>query len=263
MQCRLLALDLDGTVLDSRRELSPEMICCIEGAQARGIHVALCSGRMVCSVEPFWQRLGLRTPIVGYNGAYARQPDSGEVVFDEPVSVELTLELVRLARSRGLHIQTYIDDELWVAERNVHVRRYEDDYGVRARVVGDLEQALTEPSTKVLLVSQPPDIDRVSEELKERYRGRLFVTQSEDIHVELLNRLANKGAALMAVAQHLGVRAGGTVAVGDGINDIEMLRSARVGVAVGRAKPQLKAEADIVLGERPEALVEFIDGLAL
>lgn len=268
MECRLLALDLDGTVLDSRRRLPEQVARAVAGARERGIEVVLCSGRMVCSVEPYWRRLGLRTPIVGYNGAYARRPDTSEVVFYEPVSLPLTLEVVRLARRRGLHVQTYIDDELWVAERNDYVRRYESTYGVRARVVGDLAEALTRPSTKVLLVVEPGEVNRVYDELRDRYRGRLFVTQSEDIHVELLNRRANKAAALEAVARRLGVAREETVAVGDGINDIEMVRWAGVGVAVGWGKAELRAAADMVLGEgvreeclRWETLVRFIEAL--
>ena len=105
------------------------------------------------------------------------------------------------------------------------------------------------------------DIDGLCEELQERYRGRLFVTQSEDIHVELLNRRANKGAALEAVARRLGLAADSSVAVGDGINDIEMLRWAGLGVAVAGAKPQLKAEADKVLERGPWALGRFFDRL--
>lgn len=205
---------------------------------------------------------------MGYNGAYARRPDTSEVVFYEPVSLPLTLEVVRLARRRGLHVQTYIDDELWVAERNDYVRRYESTYGVRARVVGDLAEALTRPSTKVLLVVEPGEVNRVYDELRDRYRGRLFVTQSEDIHVELLNRRANKAAALEAVARRLGVAREETVAVGDGINDIEMVRWAGVGVAVGWGKAELRAAADMVLGEgvreeclRWETLVRFIEAL--
>jgi len=223
--------------------------------------VVVCSGRMVSSVEPFWRRLGLDTPIIGYNGACARQPETGETVFYEPVPLELTLELVGLARSRGLHVHTYIDDELWVAERNDYVSQYERNYGVTARVVGDLERAIARPSTKVLLVVKPADIDGLCEELQERYRGRLFVTQSEDIHVELLNRRANKGAALEAVTRRLGLAADSSVAVGDGINDIEMLRWAGLGVAVADARPRLKAEADMVLEPEPRALARFLDHL--
>ena len=260
-KCQLLALDLDGTVLDRDRRLPEDVSGAITSAHRRGIQVVLCSGRMDCSVEPFWHRLGLDSPIIGYNGAYARQPETDEVVFYEPVPLHLTLELVRLACSRRLHIHTYIDDELWVAQRNDYVRRYEANYGVRARVVGDLEHAITKPSTKVLLVVPSANIDRICEELRQRYRGRLFVTQSEDIHVELLNHRANKGAALEAVARRLGLEAHSAVAVGDGINDIEMLSWAGLGVAVAGAKPQLKAAADMVLAEGPESLVRFIDGL--
>jgi len=261
VNCRLLALDLDGTILDGERRLADDVAEAITRVHKRDITVVLCSGRMVCSVEPFWRRLGLDTPIIGYNGACARQPETGETVFYEPVPRELTLELVGLARSRRLHVHTYIDDELWVAERNDYVRRYEGNYGVTARVVGNLGQALTQASTKVLLVVKSADIDRLCEELQERYRGRLFVTQSEDIHVELLSRRANKGTALQAVARWLGLAADSSVAVGDGINDVEMLRWAGLGVAVAGAKPRLRAEADMVLDEGSTSLVRFLDRL--
>ena len=261
MKCRLLALDLDGTVLDGERQLPDDVSDAITRGHRRGIKVILCSGRMVCSAVPFWRRLGLDTPIIGYNGACACQPATGEVVFYRPVPLDLTLELVRGARERRLHIHAYIDDELWVAERNDYVRRYERNYRVRARVVGDLEHAISKPSTKVLLVVKPANIDRVCEELRERYQGRLFVTQSEDIHVELLNHTVNKGAALQAVAHHLGLEAESAVAVGDGINDMEMLRWAGLGVAVARAKPELRAVADMVLEEARGSLARFIDGL--
>ena len=126
-------------------------------------------------------------------------------------------------------------------------------------MVGDLAEAIKRPSTKVLLAVSPVDISRIHDDLSQRYRDRLFVTQSEDIHVELLNIKANKGAALEAVARALGVPAERSVGVGDG--DIEMLRWAGLGVAVGEAKPQLKAVANLVLDESPQAVAEFIAGL--
>jgi hypothetical protein len=261
MNCSLLALDLDGTLLDSQRRLSDDVAQSIASARKRGVRVVLCSGRMVCSVEPFWRQLGLDSPIIGYNGAYVRHPATGEVIFYEPVPLDLTLEVARLAKARGLHINIYIDDELWVAERNDYVRRYETSYGVQAKVVGNLERAVRQPSTKLLLVVEPTHIDRIAQELAERYQGRLFVTQSEDIHVELLNPRANKGAALEAVSKQLGLDAKDVVAVGDGINDIEMIRWAGRGVAVAHAKPQLQAEADVVLTPDPQALTTFLDSL--
>jgi len=261
LRCQLLALDLDGTALDSDRRLPEDTAKAIERARVRGIEVVLCSGRMLCSVEIFWRRLGLTSPIIGYNGAYAHQPHTREVFFYEPVPYEMTLGLVRLARDRGLHVHTYIDDELWVAERNAYVCQYERNYQVTARVVGDLATTITGPSIKVLFVVRDRNIDCLCNELRELYRDRLFVTQSEGIHVELLNIRANKGSALDAVADHLGLSADAVVAVGDGVNDIEMLRWAGTGVAVGNAHPRLREEADLVLPDHPGALVSLLDRL--
>jgi hydroxymethylpyrimidine pyrophosphatase-like HAD family hydrolase len=139
------------------------------------------------------------------------------------------------------------------------VREYSSLYGVPYGVVGTFREALREGSTKLLAVCAREDLSRALGRLRERFERRIMLTESEGKHVEVCHPAVNKAAAVQFVLAQAKGRREEVVAVGDGVNDVEMLRWAGLGVAMGNACERVKQAADVVIGSNAEnGLAEFL-----
>ena len=244
---RLVAIDLDDTLLTPDLRIAPACREAVQAVRARGVQVVLATGRMFCSAAPYARQLGLgaETPIIAYNGGLV-QTLGGELWVHEPVPLPEARELARYAINRGLCLNLYINDTLYVQELGPHVAYYVSIAGVQAHPVGDLLAFLQAPPTKMLIVDEAERIEALLPELREAFAGRLDVARSKPRYIEVTAPGVSKGRALAAVAARLGVPAEQVMAIGDGENDAPMLRWAGLGVAVANAMPAAKAAADVL-----------------
>ena len=116
MAIKLIAIDLDDTLLDNRQQLSPRTLAVLQQAMRNGVAVTIATGRMFQSALPFATELGIKLPLITYNGALIRQGDNGETIFHRPIETALAQELADLFRRRNWYLQKYVDDRLYVAE---------------------------------------------------------------------------------------------------------------------------------------------------
>jgi Cof subfamily protein (haloacid dehalogenase superfamily) len=247
---RLLAMDLDGTLVGPDLIISARNRAAIREARDRGVFVTLATGRMLRSTLPFARRLSLETPVICYQGAMVAEPVTGEVLLHRTVPLALAREVVELAEERAWHIHYYVDDVMYVDEMRPQVAEYTSIVtDAMPRAVGNLCAFLdrlpngSEP-TKLLIIGDQAATTATLSELRERFSTRLYITRSLPTFAEVANRECSKGAALAWLAGRLGVAQADTVAIGDGLNDLEMVLWAGTGAAVGNAVPELKAAAD-------------------
>jgi Cof subfamily protein (haloacid dehalogenase superfamily) len=260
---RLLALDLDGTLLTKNQEIPPRTLAAIKSARTQGVRAVIVTGRMYRSAAPYAAKLGMEgLPLVSYNGAYVAEYPSNTPIFHEPVDVETARRCAAYCESQGIYIQAYVNDQICQPAYTDEARSYEELAGVKGHVVGPISEWLTEPSTKLVAVSSPERIARLREELSALLGEAANVTISIPTYLEVMSGRVSKGRALQAVAERLGVDRSEVMAIGDGLNDLEMIRFAGTGVAMGHAPAALKAEADYVTESGPgegvwEALRHF------
>ncbi|MEW6356215.1 MAG: Cof-type HAD-IIB family hydrolase [Planctomycetota bacterium] len=264
MKFRLAAIDLDGTLLNSQKQLSQRSINAVRRAAGRGLTVVLCTGRMVRSAQQYWEQIGLTTPIIGYNGAMVKDVAVGRTLFHRPVTPDVTRNVLDFLRVRSIFPLTYWDDRLFVERNTEEVRSYSATYNVHYEIVDDLADFLKEGSTKILIGCKPEECSQTAAEVQEAFGDRIHVTQSEGKHVEINHPLATKASAAAFLAGDLGVKQAEIVAFGDGINDVDMLQYAGLGVAVSNAWDEAKQAADRVIGGNDDdAVAEFLDSLDL
>lgn len=262
MKFRLAAIDLDGTLLTSKKQLTPRSIESLRRAAGNGLAVVLCTGRMVRSAQQYWEQIGLHTPIIGYNGALVRDVERERNLLYRPIGPDLTREILRLCAGRGISPLTYADDSLFVERDTEEAQAYSRTYGVPYRVVPDLPDFLAEGSAKILLSVPPADCSPLAAEMRAHFGDRVNVTQSEGRHVELNHPDATKASAVEFLAGHLRIRREEIIAFGDGINDIEMLQYVGLGLATANAWEEAKRAADRVIGSNDEeAVAAFLDEL--
>ncbi len=236
-----MALDLDGTLLGPGDTLAEEARVALGALAARGVVVALATGRMLCSAAGVQERLGVPGPVVAYNGGLIRLPDGRAV--EHPVALEDARLVGRVCRERGWYLQSYQGDALFVPEDEPRAREYGRIAGVPYTVDPRRVWAPEVPPLKLLVIEPAERQPEVRQGLGPLVRGRLELANSYAHYLEITAAGVDKGTALAELCHLLGIDAGEVLAVGDGENDLPMLRFAGMGVAVGNASPAVRQAA--------------------
>jgi Cof subfamily protein (haloacid dehalogenase superfamily) len=261
----LLALDLDGTVVESRRPVRPAVVDAVKRVQAMGIRVTLVTGRMVGAAQPFTDLFGIDGPVICYQGAVIADARTGRFERETPLANSLALRIYAVAKARGLHVQFYKDDRYYVESENQWSELYAETSGKRPVVVSSLPDTFAgRDSTKVVVVTDPESALALEAEMRELCGNEAYVTRSNPEFVEMLDRRVDKGEALREVCARLGIPAERVVAAGDSYNDLPLLEAAGFAIAMGSAPPELRDKADAVVGDvRDDGLVDAIERYVL
>lgn len=246
MSIKLVAVDMDDTLLDNSIAISPRTREVISQAVAQGVTVTIATGRMYCSALPFAQQLGLDVPLITYNGALIKASLSGETFYHRAINQQLAWEVLKLFKEKGWYIQSYLHDKLYVEEMNDKARYYENLAGVKAEAVGEALYTLPGEPTKLLAMAEPDKIGEIRDIVRARFGERLFVTNSKPNYLEMVDPRVNKGVALAYLAEKLGITRSDVMAIGDSNNDLDMIEYAGFGVAMGNASDRVKAAAQAV-----------------
>jgi Cof subfamily protein (haloacid dehalogenase superfamily) len=244
---KLIATDLDGTLLDSTGKIPERNLGTLKKAIAGGIATTICTGRMFSSARRFAEQIGIRIPLICYNGAMLRRPD-GETIWHLPLDMEMARKLLTICLTRRVHVQSYVEDELYVRDADADVfQDYIKHFGVTGKIVGDdIFNPPTNPTKLLAMTEDAEDALGMMKELKESFGDALYVTRSNANFVEMMNPKANKANALRKLAEEIGVTMGDVLAIGDGENDVEMVASAGIGVAMGNGAERIKSAANHV-----------------
>ncbi len=246
VRVKLLVLDLDGTALQEDGSLSMELIEAVTRIQQAGVQVMLATGRMMRSAIPYWMQLSLGTgPLIAYNGSMVAEMPSERSWF----SWHLNSDVARLVVSRALDsdilTQVYVGNELWLSREDERAQNYIAVNHIPGEVkIGRDILRWPAPPIKILLQDNPERLDRFREDITPEVlglQGRLFKSQED--YLEIVPAGVGKGPALAKVAERLGIGAPEIMAIGDAENDIDMLRFAGIGVAMGQASELVKSSA--------------------
>jgi Cof subfamily protein (haloacid dehalogenase superfamily) len=265
---RLVVLDIDGTLLDDEKRIPERNLDALRRAREVGILIAIASGRMLPTIEPIEARLGIDTVIISYNGGKVVGPraEGRKEISHSPVPADLAGAFIDVSRDRGLLLNYYAGDKLY-AEDGGERPRFREIYSSRTGSVYhlvDLDELRGVPPTKLILLADPPERDRLLDDLSPRFQG-LWLSRSDPEYLEITRAGVNKGSALPALADYFGLSRHEILAVGDADNDNEMLAAAGIGVAVRNARESTKRIADHVTRatNNEGAVGEVIDTLVL
>lgn len=239
---KLFVTDIDGTLLPTGAAVSPANVQAVQEMVAAGVKVAIATGRMYSAALTVAAQLKVPVPIIAYNGALIKS-SAGEVLHTHFMDEADVLRLINFFAERGHHIQSYVDDILYVPERNEGVEYYEEVIHVKAVTVGwDGLRQRTRGVTKLLTVSFDRDaLIADMEAVRKNFGGRVEVTHSNVRFGEFMAKGVTKAGAIEILAKKFGVDIADVLAIGDSENDLPMLKAAGVGVAMGNAQPNVKA----------------------
>ncbi len=244
---RLLACDLDGTLMGDDTSIPSRVRNAIAAAERREIKVTLATGRGFRETLPFAVSLGISVPVICYQGGLVKHPLTDELLFRATMERELVLQVIELARERDWHVVVYVDDAVFIHEFRHPQSFYHDLLGLDIRRVDHLSREIAESHTdpaKFLFVAEESESEQIHLELSDRFGQQVNIVRSHALFVEGNPLGVNKGEALRRLAERLGVQQSEVMAIGDQANDVPMLLWAGLGVAMGNASPETKAVAN-------------------
>ena len=260
---KLIALDLDDTLLRNDLQISPRAKAAIRHAVERGVAVTLATGRMFASALPFAQELGLDLPLITYQGALVKYAD-GRVVYHRPIPLGIARELVDFILPYGHHLNVYLNDELFMQQDSPEGQRYAAIAKVPVHLVADLRDIIVTEPTKLVVIAKEPQLDVLAEDLQLNFGNKINLTKSKPYFLELAHPLATKGKALATLAKSLNIEAHEVMAVGDSPNDLDMIKYAGFGVAMGNAVEEVKKYARyITCSNDDDGVAEVIEKFVL
>ncbi len=285
---KLVAIDMDGTLLNNRGEISKENVDAIRHAQANGVEVAIATGRIFYDVNQITDVFGINTHVISTNGATAHSKN-GELLRSIPMRNEDIDRIVTWLAEEDFHFEVYTDKAIFTPENgrermlaeidrfksanpefdetdfvymvNKHYDQGEFSY---FKTAADIMEG-TKEYYKVLAFSMDPG---KLEKGWNKFRGleHVSIVSSADNNFELQHKDSSKGNALELLADSLGIPMENTMAIGDNFNDVSMFEKARYSVAMGNANPEIKAMCSMTTAENDEngvadALYKFTDEL--
>lgn len=251
---RLVALDVDGTLLDDQHRLAPETRAAVHQAQRHGAAVCLATGKLLASVRQLVSALGLVGPQITCNGAALMDARTGNLVQSWPLESEtLAAALAAIQRvAPGQAVAWYTADAIYTdAPVGALDRTLAAYHEPPLRHVARLDHRL--PSTlKLLMNGDPVWLETLRDQLVNTLGGQATVMRTTADFVEVVSPAVSKGRALAALATTLGVAREEIVAIGDGENDIALLAASGAGIAMGNAMPALLRHATAITASANE-----------
>ncbi|MBQ8971824.1 MAG: HAD family phosphatase [Clostridia bacterium] len=242
---RLIATDLDGTLLNAASALTPRTLRALRAVMARGVYVSLSSGRMMEAMLSFASEIGVNAPMILYNGAMIYDTRSRRTLFSNIIPHSLAVEVCRAMEEMGLYYQAYPGEGYYCRERTKYTRLYEESIRVPCQPVAvPISQWLQTGAIKLLAIDSAERIDEARALLSARFPSGVRFMKSRDTFLEVVAEGIDKAAALRALAAQLNVPISEVLAFGDGQNDAGMLRAAGIGVAMENADALCKQAAD-------------------
>ena len=242
---RLIAADLDDTLLDADSDLTPHTLTALRAAMATGCGVALSSGRMLEAMLPFARRIGVNAPMLLYNGAMLYDHNAESTLWAARIPWKTALGIARLTERMGLYIQLYPGKGYYCSEVTAHTAAYARQIHVEATPVHMPMSAWLERNRadmqKMLIIDTPEGADVAQAALREAFGTGASFLKSKAHYVEIAPLGVDKGRSLARLAELLGLSADEVMAFGDGQNDVPMLQYARFGYAMANACPQALA----------------------
>ncbi|AUS98837.1 haloacid dehalogenase [Clostridium thermosuccinogenes] len=252
---KMIAIDLDGTLLNSEKKISSENKRFIKLAMDMGVKVVICSGRVYRGARMYAREIGSKDPVIACNGAVIKCADTGEILFNNPMSADDCAKVIDICRREGIYFHYYVGDTLYAEKMersalSIWKRNKElpEEDRIDVQIADDLIKVLRDSGELPLkVIAICDDKERLAKARAEVERiGSVDVTSSGSNNFEVIKKGNNKGRALEILTERLGIKREELIAIGDNENDAPMIRYAGLGIAMGNAETFIKDMADFV-----------------
>ena len=264
---RALSIDLDGTMLAPGAVLSERTARTLKLCMQRGLRVIIATGRAVEAAEPFRAAIGATGPMIYYNGAVVMDTPGNKILNTVLMDKKAAEYCLDLAGEMGVYCQIYFPNEIspdgdkessipLLANRvSAELDMYHKNTGILAEHA-NLKEELSRPDlpgcVKTMFLVEPELVAVLRTKLEKHFGTNAYIATSHPMYLEVMHPKASKGSGLEFVMQHCSLKKEEIIAFGDEENDLPMFKASGFSIALGSAKEEVKAAADLVIGSNAE-----------
>lgn len=238
-----IVIDLDGTLLDSSKNISTQTLRTLRRAHEQGLRILLATGRSLRATERYIRELGLFHPLICYNGSCVYDPLTGKDLFHTRMSERVCSELLSIEDTVNCSFHAYRRHEVHAIHSERHSEYLKQMLHAQDSNDTDITSLETYEFTKAVFVGDFPDTEQVRRHLSKTFTDSIHQVYSRPHFFEVMSSNATKGDALRLLLEHEGIEAERVMAIGDENNDLEMLRMVGHPVAMGNGTKQVKEAA--------------------
>ena len=250
MSIKLVAIDIDGTLVNNNREITPQVFEAIQQAKAAGVKIVIATGRPLLGVKTILAELNLLDEgdyVITYNGALIQATATGEAFIDEPLTYDDYLDIEMESRRLDTPLHSITMSAVYTHNRDI------SKYSVNEAYITGLplkyrtaEEMGKHELVKMMYIDEPEKLDNTIKKLPKRFWERYNIVKSTPFYLEILNKNASKGLAVQHLANKLGISYDETMAIGDEENDRSMLEAVGNPVVMENGNPELKKIAKYI-----------------
>jgi Cof subfamily protein (haloacid dehalogenase superfamily) len=246
MKYKLIAVDMDGTLLNSDGKITEKTRDAIQRAIEKGVLFSICTGRPIQGVESFNSLLNLDSPFITYNGAMIVMGKSKEILFQQNLTAEAARKILNIGKEFGTTIVAWSMNKLYCYELSEKVHDYKQITKVEPILIENEEEIIQNGITKILWIDTPEKLDYYQKVLRDKLGDSVNYCTSRPMFLEFFHNKVSKAVAMEKLGEHFGIKREEMIAIGDGFNDLPMIEYAGLGVAMGNAPADIKAKAAYV-----------------
>jgi hypothetical protein len=252
MTYKLLAVDIDGTLLDSKGNLTDETIKAVNQGIEKGLIFTISTGRPIQGLKALIEKLGLvqDLPFITYNGAMVIMWRSKDILFECSLKHEDALNIIELGKKLGPTVMVWTDNRLYASELNDRAYKYSSISTVEPLLLpkdkDEMVNIIRKGVTKVLWYDEVEIISKYYSEIGKYLSDEVNFHTSQPYFLEFVHSSASKAKAMKKLGEHFGIKQSEMIAVGDGLNDLSMIEYAGLGVAMENANEEVKQKADYI-----------------
>lgn len=261
MKYKLICMDMDGTLLNDKKEVSERCKIAISKAHELGVKVVIATGRIFVSAEYYGDIIGVKAPIIASNGAYVREKDSDRSIYEQGLGAENYQLIVELLKKHDIVPHFYTEDTIYT-EKLIHSsltykkanKTLPANRQVKIEVVEDWNELFSNKKPRLIKSMAVGDNEEKMKIAKEEFikLDKFQVVSSMKNSFEVMAKTTSKGNALKKLCDYYGIDRNEIISVGDNENDISMIKFAGLGVAMGNAEEAVKKIADYVTATNEE-----------
>lgn len=261
MSIKLIAVDIDGTLLTSKREITPEVFQAVQDAKAKGIKVVITTGRPIAGVTQLLEDLKLTDSgdyVITFNGALVQDVASQEDLVKETLSYDDYLAIEFLARKLGVHMHAITKDGIYTANRNIGKYTVHEAQLVNMPVFYRTPEEMADKEiVKIMLIDEPDILDAAIAKIPQEFYNTYTLVKSQPFYLEVVAKTVSKGNAIIHLAEQLGIDMADTMAIGDEENDRAMLEVVAHPVVMENGNPEVKKIAKYITKSNDDSGVAY------
>jgi len=246
MKYKLVAADVDGTLVNDKSAFTPRTLTAIRDAVDAGVIFVVATGRPMCAAENLTSLTSKDMPIMLYNGATVLMSKSRKVLAHDHLDFDLAKEVYDLSIARDVALALWADEHLWTTRNCRFFKAYRSLSNVEMTIISDMEALRGHGISKIVWLDTPGVLAQLQTEMNQHFGDRLNCHVSLPQVLEFVSPETSKAKALAEIGRLYGIDRSEMIAVGDSFNDISMIRYAGLGVAVDNAHAEVKNAADYV-----------------